>query len=369
MSGLHNRSDGPATRGLRRCALPNLGMIRVGGEERVAFLQGQLTQDVRTVGAGRSALYGWTSAQGRLLLTGQLFEWRDALWLTAPAAGIEGLVRRLRMFVLRAKVTVETGTVALTGLYGAGAGESLSLGGLTLPAEPLAGVGGGEWYALRVGGDPARVLVAAASDALPKLDGVRLADVPDTGSSAEWQLADIRAGLAHIVPETVDALIPQMVNLDLLGGVSFRKGCYVGQEIVTRAQHLGRIKRRTLRFRCSADATVSVGAPIYGIERDASPVGEHTEGQTVGQNVGQSVGQSVGKSVGKIVATALAPDGAREVLAVTLLEAAQDPVFADAERRVQLERLALPYSLPEANSEGMSASIAETIAKPDPDQP
>ena len=106
--------------------LDGLRLIRVAGIDRVAFLQGQFTQDVRTVNPSRSALFGWATAQGRLLAVGQMFEWRDAFWLTASAGTVDALLPRLRMFVLRAKVSVEPGDAIVTGLSGPGAAASLA---------------------------------------------------------------------------------------------------------------------------------------------------------------------------------------------------------------------------------------------------
>ena len=65
-----------------------------------------------------------------------------------------------------------------------------------------------------------------------------------TADADAWALLDIRAGLPTVYTATVEAFVPQMVNLQLLDGVSFNKGCYVGQEVVARMQYLGTLKRR-----------------------------------------------------------------------------------------------------------------------------
>ena len=271
-------------------------MIRVSGTERVAFLQGQLTQDVRIVDGSRSALYGWATAQGRLLCSGQLLDWRDALWLTVPATLAEAIARRLRMFVLRARATIDVADV------------SVFSGDVALDAAPLAQSATATWCATRVAGDPGRVLVIADRSA-PDLPGA----VPAGG----WPLADIRAGIPSIAPATSEAFIPQMVNLDLLGGIAFGKGCYVGQEIVTRTRHLGRIRRRMYRFGCTGDEAVSPGDPVFSAIRE----------------------------VGRVVA-ATRVDGSTELLAVTQIDDADGPLHLDAARTRALQRLALPYPIP-----------------------
>lgn len=313
---------GHATSPLLTHRLDCLKLIRVAGSDRDSFLQGQLTQDIALLNPALSALFGWTTAQGRLLVVGQLFDWRDAYWLTAPAATAEALARRLRSFVLRAKVTVDLSEFVVTGLSGRELAGDLRLDGPRLPVTPLAASGTDDALAARVAGDPRRALVIAE-----RAVADRLLSGLSTGSAADWHLADIRAGVPQILPETSDAFIPQMVNLDLIGGVSFDKGCYSGQEIVARMRHLGRIKRRMLPFRCAIPIQAPPGDPIFGPERE----------------------------IGRIVSLSGAPEGT-ELLAVTQLEETRRPIFADKARRCELLRLDLPYSIPEFAAPGKRAS-------------
>jgi folate-binding protein YgfZ len=294
--------------------LNGLRVIRVAGADRASFLQGQLTQDVAAATATRSALCGWTTARGRLLLIGQLFDWRDCFWLTAPAATAEAVAQRLRLFILRAKVTVELSEMAVAGLRESAAVNDPAMEGTGLPAVPLAVSATRDWLAGRVAGDPQRVLIIAEPQATDRLQS-RFESAASTDAS--WLLADIRAGLPQILPETSDAFVPQMVNLDLIGGVSFNKGCYVGQEIVARTRHLGRIKRRMLRFRSVTHIQAAPGAAIFGAERE----------------------------VGLVVSAARVPEGT-ELLAVTQLDAGER-IFADEARQLELKPMELPYSIPE----------------------
>ena len=314
MPTLTARAENAAPRLLTH-RLESLRLVRVAGPERGRFLQGQITQDVTAVSPTRSALFGWTTAQGRLLVTGQLFDWRDAYWLSAPNATSQALVRRLRMFVLRAKVTVDLSDMTVVGLSGTAAARALSIVNHQLPVEPLAALDAGDCFAARLGGDTRRVLVVAdATSAESNLTRLTM----DSAAESAWRLADIRAGLPWIGPETFDLFIPQMVNLDLIGGVSFTKGCYAGQEIVTRTRHLGRIKRRMLRFRCAVSTAPNPGDVIFGPERES----------------------------GRVISATSTPEGT-ELLAVTQLDDAVGPLFADPERRWGLLRLDLPYGIPE----------------------
>ena len=172
------------------------------------------------------------------------------------------LARRLRMFVLRARSQCDlSGPRACSVSRATPRPASLQLDGARLPAEPLVLRRRPGLVATRVGGDPARVLVAAnASRRLIEL----AAALRPKRRRREWRLADIRAGLPHRSPGR-----PRLHSADgesrSVGGVSFDKGCYSGQEIVTRTRHLGRVKRRMLRFRCDGRS-----APVPAI-RSSDP--------------------------------------------------------------------------------------------------
>lgn len=289
--------------------LQSLQLLRVAGRDRHAFLQGQLTQDLRSVAASCATRYAWADAQGRVLVVGELFAWNDAYWLTVPAALAEATARRLRLFVLRAQVTIEPAACSLEGRR-LPAGAAGLLQDCELPVRPLTCAATGDWCALRV--DAERLLLAAAAPALPEL----LAAVPgDPVDSGAWTLADIRAGFARL-ESAAGAYIPQMLNLDLAGAVSFDKGCYPGQEIITRTRHLGRLKRRLFRFAADSPPLVP-GDPLF----------------------------AAGGECGTVLLAAPAATGS-EVLAVLRLDAAANPVFADAELHQPLLPRDLPYEIP-----------------------
>jgi hypothetical protein len=136
------------------------------------------------------------------------------------------------------------------------------------------------------------------------------------GPRSDWQLAEIRAGLPTIVTATSGEFVPQMVNLDLVGGISFTKGCYTGQEIVARMKYLGRVKRRMLRF-STPGAAPAPGAPVHA---SRGPVGQ-------------------------VVASAPASSGS-EFLAVIVLDDLPGPFFLDEGRALPAHRLELPYDIP-----------------------
>jgi len=279
---------------LRSVALDDLRLLAVTGGDRCAFLQGQLTQDVTRARPDETIMAGWADPKGRLLFAGHLFATRagdeDALALLVPVELADALLRRLRMYILRAKAEATLLDTPVTGLLGA------------MP-EPSG------TRAVRLCGQDARhLLLAPVADAGPT--------GAVAGTRSDWQLADVQAGLPAILAATSGEFVPQMVNLDLLGGISFTKGCYTGQEIVARMKYLGRVKRRMLRFGTAA-APPLPGATLYG-SRGA---------------------------IGQVVSSAPAESGS-EFLAVVVLDDLPGPFFLDEARTNAVHRLALPYEIP-----------------------
>jgi len=297
----------------RAIELKQYRVVAVGGEQRGEFLQGQLTQDVGRLDAHHSALAGWATAKGRLLAVGQLIAAPEALLWPLPADIAAGVVRRLGMFLLRAKADVGITELAVFGLCGLTPDEPATIGELSIGVEPGAAGIGDSCAAARLVGDATRAWLCGPLDTVRGWcddAGFQTADEND------WRLLDIRAGLPTIVAATSEAFIPQMLNLDLLDGISFTKGCYVGQEIVARTQNLGRIKRRMHRFRFESAAIPEPGTTIFG----------------------------PGSATGKVVMAVACAD-AVELTAVIAIEHSSDDWFADEFRTMRLEPLPLPYPI------------------------
>jgi tRNA-modifying protein YgfZ len=222
--------------------LADWGLIRAVGPDAASFLQSQLTQDVLGLDAHRATLAGWCSAKGRLLAS--FVVWRpapDELLLACSADVLPAVLKRLSMFVLRAKCKLSDASaeLALHGIAGSSAGVSAwrCAGGLIgLPA--VRGV--------------ARALRVGAAPALPALD------------AHAWSWLEVASGVPRIVAATAEQFVPQMVNLELVGGVDFQKGCYPGQEVVARSQYRGTLKRRAFVFESPA-----AGAPAQEIFHSA----------------------------------------------------------------------------------------------------
>jgi folate-binding protein YgfZ len=253
--------------------LSDWGVIRARGEDARSFLQGQLTQDVLGLDAGNARLAGYCSAKGRLLAS--FVAWRNApddVLLACSADLLAPTLKRLSMFVLRAKCKLSDGgaEIALWGL--AGDAATAWLGADAPPTvwsrRDIAGAAVIRLPDARLPADAggvavARYLWAAPTDvpapALPALD------------ADGWRWLEVFSGVARIVAATGEQFVPQMVNLELVGGVNFQKGCYPGQEVVARSQYRGTLKRRGFVALC--DAPVAAGAEVFHSDDPEQPAG------------------------------------------------------------------------------------------------
>ena len=221
--------------------LADWGVIRASGDDAAHFLHGQLTQDTDHLQPGQARLAGYCSAKGRLLASFVL--WQAApgdLLLACSADLLPAVLKRLSMFVLRAKCKLVDATAALPVWGLAGNSALQAVGGGALPVWGQAATEAGTLVRLPdavVGGSPQpRALWLGA--ALPGGATLPVLDVQ------AWQWLEVHSGVARITAATVEQFVPQMVNLELVGGVNFKKGCYPGQEVVARSQYRGTLKRR-----------------------------------------------------------------------------------------------------------------------------
>ena len=278
----------------------DLGAIKVTGADAREFLQGQLTQDLAAVAANQPLLAGWASAKGRLLSIMQVLAWDEAIYLVMPEALCASVVSRLQMFVLRADVSLELSTL------------SIALNADTKPDNlhkekdlNYCFVDNNILY-FRCQGGPQLALY-----------NPELAELAPTTETRDWRSDCITAGIPTIFPGTQERFVPQMVNLDLLNGISFTKGCYVGQEIVARTQNLGRIKRRMYGFSCSKAVAVDPGDSIY----------------------------LAGKEAGQIV-DSVVNDELTQLLAVVRIDQCDELFSLDLAQQYPLIRIELPYQVP-----------------------
>ncbi len=268
--------------------LGDLCVVDVAGDDAETFLQGQFCNDLTAVTAPGAQLTGYCSPKGRLLATPLIVRVSGGIRLVLPVSIVEATLKRLRMFVMRADVTFTTR-------------DDLAVIGVFDPADPLFATMGAappqqRFEAMEV--DDVTVTAWSKEEAQRWLAIVPLSSpaVPTNSDSSPWTLADIRAGIPAIVATTQERFIPQMLNFTELGGLSFTKGCYPGQEIVARTRYLGKLKKHMQRF-------VGPGPDV------PSP--------------GDILGESGSTETAEVVNAVLAPDGSVELLAVVRIERAE----------------------------------------------
>ena len=291
--------------------LAESGVMRIEGADARTFLQGQLSNDLRLLTPQTSLLACYNTPQGRVIAIPRLIQ-RDAeLLAILPRDLVDKTIERLRKYVLRSKVTLTNAAdeFIVAGLLGAGQPGSLDL---SLSSEPGSHAFDGALSAVRMPGVTPRQLLLGRAPQMQAL----LQRLPQLLPEAEeWRAASIAAGEPQIYAATSELFVAQMLNLDLLDALSFSKGCYTGQEIITRTQHLGRIKRRMLRFQL--------------------PGGLNPQR-------GDSVTLAPGRA-GRIVERARNAAGNLEVLAVVAIAAEGTPAQADIASAIALP---LPYEIP-----------------------
>jgi folate-binding protein YgfZ len=305
-------TDIPITGGL----LPHLGVIRFAGADAAAFLQGQVSNDTRRLAAGSAILAAYSTPQGRVLALLHLLPHSSGILGLLPREILLPTVERLRKFVMRAKVQIEDVSTQfpVAGYHGDGALREIGLKPPAPPADGATAVNYTEHDGVgvaRVRADEARCWVVGTTGARAAADAAAgaIARVDDA-----WRLADIRSGLPQIYAATREMFVAQMLNLDRIDGISFTKGCFTGQEIIARTQHLGRIKRRLFRLRL--------------------PAGVWTIGQAVHLRDGRT---------GRLTEIASIPDG---IEALAVLTDIGTPVEGDTSSSTLIDaaELPLPYA-------------------------
>jgi folate-binding protein YgfZ len=282
--------------------LPQLGVLEIAGADAAKFLQGQATCDVLALTDELSSPGAFCTAQGRVLAVFRVLRRGDRFLLIMPQVLIPDIIQRLRMYVLRSAVTVADVS-----------GDWQCLGVCTRAADGLAWLGTADKDAVALHDgwpvlawpsvDSVRAMVLVQNDG-PEAVREQLLNREYAALGAfHWQLEEIRAGVPWVLPGTVEEFIPQMLNLDRLGGIGFKKGCYTGQEVVARTQYLGAVKRR-----------------MYRLELPAG-----SEPPAPGSRV---LAQGEAQSVGTVVCAAAAPGAPAELLAVLIGEPAPEAALS-----------------------------------------
>lgn len=269
--------------------LDSLAVFEAKGQDALTFLQGQLTNDIVSPGVGQSRLAGYCTAQGRLLATMVLGQMPDIDHVPTVRGMMRAdilapVLKRLSMFILRSKLTLQAAQAYVAGVTAPSSDRSALVSQLGHPLPESA------WETLH---GPTGIWIAAPSSAgnaqhnttvnrwwwIADQDHVdhlkQLKLEMAIGSPESWACQDIQLGLPWIESRTQDLFIPQTLNLELIGGVSFTKGCYPGQEIVARSHYRGTVKKRMALGCVTKNDALELfpGMDIFDAAQDDQPCG------------------------------------------------------------------------------------------------
>jgi folate-binding protein YgfZ len=285
--------------------ISDMSSIWVTGDDAESFLQGQFTNDLTTISTGQQQLSAYCNPKGRALGIFYLLRDRDGFQMIVPADLAELLINRLQLYKMRSKLNI-----ALRD-------DVTLIGGINCPQEAYSE--GSEYRVI----DQNRHLIIAESGTEQQI--TTAADIPVADQNL-WKLGQILSGIPQVYLSTYEDFIPQQINLDLVAGVSFTKGCYPGQEIIARIRYLGKVKQRMICASIKSDLAVEPGTAIYSRERADQKSGTIVDAVTIGN---------------RIVALAMIPFSSFH----------QGDLALGTSDGPKLQRIPLPYSVSDENSD------------------
>lgn len=282
------------------CDLSHYALLAIGGDDATAFLHSQLINDIQNLDDNHSQLNGYCNPKGRLIANFRIFKRDGKYYLRYPMELTETLTRRLSIFVMRSKVTIDDGSdhFVRIGYSGPSADKELAEVIDNIPSEVNQVTHQDNLMIIRIPGiTPSYEIYGDESsiqDIWTRLD-VHSAPIGASG----WQLIEVLAGMPHITEMTSEQLVPQMINYQAIDGLSFKKGCYPGQEIVARMHYLGKLKKRMYLARIKSDEAPRSFEEVYSSKKET------------------------GARTGNIINMAAHPDGGYAVLAVIQINDAE----------------------------------------------
>lgn len=295
--------------------LSDHGLIKVSGEDAESFLQNQLTNDIHNVTETTHQTSAWCSSKGRIIASFKIFKREQAFYLSISADLIEHVIKKLRMYVMMSKVTVEDASDSL--IHIAYSGDDLknapTNSGQTSHRDSLTILN----VSAKVSDSSQRFQIYGDLKDIKTLWQQCSATATPINTNG-WDYLNIQAGLPKITQASSEAWIPQMVNLIATDGVDFKKGCYPGQEVVARLNYLGKTKRRMYRLL---------------IESNIAP------------NTGDTISSDSDKEAGKILNATINPDNKIEALAVLKIAETDSSLKLNNNNEATITLLDLPYSV------------------------
>ncbi|MSP86722.1 MAG: folate-binding protein [Methylotenera sp.] len=276
------------------CDLSHLALLEISGDDALSFLQGQVTNDVKLLGDSKAHYTGYCSPKGRLLALFFAFSQHQNIYLQLNSKLLEPISKRLKMYVMRAKVNIRnvSDNRVRIGLSGNDVADFLAPFFTQIPSLAYTLSHTEQGTLIRLPSKTPRFEIICDTDRAKEIWHALKKQCQPVGKSC-WEWLEIQAGIPDIYLKTQEEFVPQMVNLDLLDAINFKKGCYTGQEIVARTHYLGKVKRRTQLMHINTSVPPQAANDVLNKNNEV---------------------------IGKIVRSAAAPAGGYAVLAEVRLE-------------------------------------------------
>jgi len=291
--------------------LNHLGVIQIEGKDAAKFIQGQLTHDFALLGQDTARLAAFCNPKGRMQASFVGFKRPNGvIFLVCSRDLLAATVKRLSMFVMRAKAKL-TDVSDQFQVFGLAGDATISVASHAVPAWSKSDFDAATLVNLYPAeGVSRQLLVVPVGGEVPQ--GPAL-------TAEHWAWGEVRSGVATVTLPVWETFVPQMLNYESVGGVSFKKGCYPGQEVVARSQFRGTLKRRAFIAHCAAPA--SSGAEVFAADDANQPVGT-------------------------VVQAAAAPSGGWDaIVSLQLTAVSSSTVHLGAADGPVLQLLQLPYAL------------------------
>ncbi len=307
------------------CDLSQYSTLVVAGEDALDFMQGQFTNDVKNVDEQSSQLNAFCNNKGRMTANFRLFKYQNNYFFSVRNDLVEASIEHLQNYILRAQVVIQDVSEQLIHLgVGGDNAEKLLAPFIEISNREIDGVSFNDDYiAIRVAGETTdknpRYEIFCSPEHAKKL-WQAISKQADTVNSSSWDYLNIQAGLPFIDSHSSEAFVPQMVNMDLINGVSFTKGCYTGQEIVARMHYLGKLKKRCYKVFIDSEDKPAAGDKLFA------------ENARAGQNTGM------------IIQAEKTPQAGYDALAVLQIADTESKLFLNDADGAAVNVKDLPYS-------------------------
>ena len=250
--------------------LDKTSTIRVEGDDRIQFLQGQLTQDINLISQDKALYAGFCNPKGRVLAFMLCYATQNSIYIQLESSIKESILKKLKMYVLRSKVSLNLLEEIFTSIGFLGSNVLFELD-IQAPKNYLDIVQYHDIMIMRIGKNSERYQLMGETSKVNEFIKLNFSAY-STMSLDDWNNLNILDGIPDIYPATQEIFIPQSLNMDLIEGINFKKGCYTGQEIVARTHYLGKIKRRMYRAFIKSQVDLNPGDQV--LNKNGEDIGQ-----------------------------------------------------------------------------------------------